>query len=49
LVEQAVIDAMQVSHELAVRIRKLIFAYAAGQVRNDEVRFHDLLNYGGVK
>lgn len=49
MVEQAVVDTLQVSDELAARLRVLIFAYAAEQVRGDETRFRDLMYYGGVK
>ena len=49
LADQAVADAIQVSAGLAARIRELVFAYAASQVRDDEERFRDLLRYGGIK
>lgn len=49
IVEQAAMDTLQVSAEIAEGIRKMVFWYAASQVEQDELRHRDLLYYGGVK
>ena len=47
--DQRIMEILQVSAGLAEEIRRLVFQYAAEQVREDESRYGDLRYYGGVE
>lgn len=49
LFETTVVDILRVSAGLVPDIKKLFFLYASNQTELDDVRRHNLMEYGGIK
>ena len=49
MADSQAMDSLEISPELAAEARRLAFLYAAEKVRQDEVRYRELLFYGGVR